>query len=338
VQLLVDLLRIEHDPAQWEPVAMLVASEVERRAVLGQIDSAAELAVSILSEQQSIERPQLAQVSSALADTLAAGPLIRHVVLHLRKADDHGVAAAARLCHTLGRAAVRPLAEALAVEEHHRAIRSLREILLEFGAVGRTSVEQLKNSPNPAVRRTAIDLLRVFGGDEALPELASMLGDADPQVQRESIRAIVQIGTEAAYAVLQRALSNGSDARDTIVHQLIALRDDKAIPLLCLVLTQTPPRGALVTIHTQIIEALGTHGAHPESTRTLRLVLHRGAWWAPFKTARFRDAAASALLRIGSADTLAVLEEAGQTGSRQVRRVARAKISTAGARRPQEQV
>ena len=82
-------------------------------------------------------------------------------------------------------------------------------VLLDFGAVGRSSVEPLKASTNPAVRRTAIDLLRVFGGDEALPELESMLGDPDQQVQRDAVRAIVQIGSDAAYAVLQRTLGAG---------------------------------------------------------------------------------------------------------------------------------
>ena len=52
----------------------------------------------------------------------------------------------------------------------------------------------------------------MLGGDEALPELASLLNDADPQVQRESIRAIVQIGTPKAYAVLERAVA--SDRRN----------------------------------------------------------------------------------------------------------------------------
>ena len=183
----------------------------------------------------------------------------------------------------------------------------------------------------------AIDLLRVFGGDEALPELASMLGDSDPQVQRESIRAIVQIGTEAAYAVLQRTLANGNGARETIIQQLVTLRDDKAIPLLCLVLTQTPPRGAFAAIHAQIIETLGTLGAHPDSTRTLRTALYRDDWWAPFKTAKLRDAAATALLRIGSPETIAVLQEAAVDGRRPVRRIAREKVASAVARTSQEQ-
>ena len=37
-----------------------------------------------------------------------------------------------------------------------------------FGRAGRDTVEQLKLSANPAARRTAIDLLRMFGGQEAL--------------------------------------------------------------------------------------------------------------------------------------------------------------------------
>ena len=135
-----------------------------------------------------------------------------------------------RLCHTLGPSVVRPLAIALAAEESSRAIRHLRELLLGFGAAGRQSVEQLKNSPNPKVRRMAIDLLRVFGGREALPELASMLDDADPQVQRESLRAIVQIGTEEAFGVLEKALVGGGTSHDTILQQLIGLRDEKSHP------------------------------------------------------------------------------------------------------------
>ena len=329
LNLLLDLLRIEDDPVRWNPLATIVASEVERRTILGDLQAASSLATAILREQQAGGRGLLASVASALADKLAAGPLIRHIVLQLRTVDDAGVAAAASLCHTLGAPSVRPLAEALAVEENARAIRALREILLDFGAVGRSSVEQLKTSTNPAVRRTAIDLLRVFGGDEALPELLPLLADSDQQVQREAVRAIVQIGTSAAFAALQRALVSGGSARDTIVQQLIALRDDKAIPLLCYVLANTTPSGTLAEAHLQITEALGTMNAHADSTRALKVALHRGTWWAPGRTAALREAAASALARIGSPEALAVLDEASRSGSRRVRRIARAKTAAA---------
>jgi HEAT repeat protein len=201
-------------------------------------------------------------------------------------------------------------------------------LLLGFGAAGRQSVEQLKNSSNPAVRRTAIDLLRIFGGREALPELASMLDDADPQVQRESIRAIVLIGTDEAFAVLEQALMGGDASRGTILQQLIGLRDDKAIPLLCYVLDHTSPRRKLVPVHAQIIEALGSLGAHPDSTSTLRAVLYRGQWWAPLRTAALRQAAAAALKRLGSPETLAVLRDAAASGTRGVRNAAKRYVAS----------
>ena len=335
LSLLLDLLRIEADVSLWNDVALIAIRETERRTLLGEIAVARQLADSVMQEARSEGRAELAAAAGAAADKLASGPLVRHVVLHLRKMDDEGVKALGGLCHAIGPAVVRPLAEALAVEEHNRAIRALREILLDFGAAGRQSVEQLKSSSNPAVRRTAIDLLRVFGGREALPELASMLGDADPQVQRDSIRAIVQIGTQEAYAVLEHALVSSSKTRDTILQQLLELRDDKAIPLLCYVLNHTEPRGKLVQAHAEIIDTLGSLSAHAESTRTLRRVLYRGDWWAPFRTKALRRAAATALMRIGTPEATAVLEEAARKGSRGVRNAAKA-LAGFAARRERE--
>lgn len=324
--LLLDLLRIEPDPAKWEHVAEVAAGEIGRRILLGDFEQARQLTEAIVRERGDEGRESLRGRAESTLDALARGPFVRHLLLQLRKADDKDVEPLNRLCYAIGPRVVSPLAEALAVEENNRAIRRLRELLLGFGAAGRQSVEQLKSSSNPAVRRTAIDLLRVFGGREALPELASMLDDADPQVQREAIRALIQMGTSEAYAVLERALVAGSAARETILQQLIGLRDDKAVPLLCHVLNHAAPRGRLVGVHTQIIDALGNLAAHPESTRTLRTYLHRGEWWAPVRTATLRRAAAAALRRIGAAETLAVLEEAARSPVRGVRSAAKAQI------------
>ena len=53
----------------------------------------------------------------------------------------------------------------------------------------------------------------------------------------------------AAYAILQRAVGAGGPSRDAIVQLLISLRDDKAIPLLCYVLSNTSPGGAMTAAH-----------------------------------------------------------------------------------------
>jgi hypothetical protein len=107
------------------------------------------------------------------------------------------------------------------------------------------------------------------------------------------------------------------------LQQLVALRDDKAIPLLCYVLNHTEARGPLVQGHADVMEALGGLGPHPDSTRALREALYRGTWWAPGRTALLRAAAAAALRRLGSPDSLGVLEEALATGSRGVRNAVR---------------
>jgi hypothetical protein len=101
------------------------------------------------------------------------------------------------------------------------------------------------------------------------------------------------------------------------------LRDDKAASLLCYVLKHTSPRGNLVAVHVQIIEALGNLAAHPDSIETLRVILYRGEWWAPLRTSALRHAAATALQRLGTPETSAVLSDAATRGSRGVRNVAR---------------
>jgi hypothetical protein len=335
LRLMLDLTRLLEDPAQWRDLANVMASEIERLTLIGDPRDAGRL-LEVVVKEASEGRTALRPVAAAALEKLSAGPLVRHVVLHIQKVEERDVEAFNALCHTLGPSAVRPLAEALAIEENSRALRRLREMLLGFGAAGRQSVEQLKHSPNPAVRRTAIDLLRVFGGREALPELASMLDDNDPQVQRESIRAIVHIGTNEGYAVLERALAGRS--RGAILEQLISLRDDKAIPLLCYVLKRSQAQGKLVNVHLAIIDALGGLSPHPDSTTTLKTALYGGTWWAPFRTAALRQAAATALRRIGGADAAAVLEEAAANGPRGVRAAARAQVGMARAGAPRERV
>ena len=90
--------------------------------------------------------------------------MMRHIVTHLLSIDEPPFERVKAMCVSLGEVLVRPLAEALSVEERGRTRERLTAILIAFGPAGRRTVERLKNSPNAAVRRTAIHLLREFGG------------------------------------------------------------------------------------------------------------------------------------------------------------------------------
>jgi HEAT repeat protein len=326
LEMLLDLLRIEGAATQWEPLSTIAASEIERRTLTGDVVAAHSLLEALVRETKTDGRPALRVTAARALDGLGAGPLARHVAMHFRTVIDSEVDRFNQLCQMVGPSVVRSLADALAREENAVAIRRLGALLLSFGAAGRRSVEQLKNSPNPAVRRMAITLLRRAGGQEALLELAAMIGDEDPEVQRESIHAMVEIGTGNAYSVLHRLLLQADRPRDSALRELLSLRDDKAVPLFSYVLSKGEPKGKLVGIHISMIEALGTMRPRPESIRALQQVLQRGHWWAPFRTTTQRQAAATSLRKLGTPEALGALEAAANSGGRSVRRIARAQL------------
>ena len=215
LSLLLDLLRIETELEPWRDVAKTVVTEIERRTQRGDMPEAQKLAFALVVETSGEGRSALKSAAESALETLAEGPLAKHVATSLRTADDADVESYGRLCRTVGTRIIGPLAEALMVEENSRAIRRLREVLLGFGAAGRDTVERLKQSPRATLRRTAIEMLRMFGGQDALADLAAMLDDKDPQVQRDAIRAIAQIGNDEAFAVLQKALMVGTASGGT---------------------------------------------------------------------------------------------------------------------------
>jgi HEAT repeat protein len=259
---------------------------------------------------------------------------MRYVVLFLRQAQDSEVQAVSAFCRALGPSVIGPLAEALASEQG-TAVKRLRDVLLSFGAAGRAYADELRSSANPAVRRTAIELLRAFGGADALPDLARLLDDAEPAVQREALRAIVQIGTPEAYAILQDALKSGDmRKRDAVMQVLVSSRDDRAAPLLVYILEHGDHRGSLESVCVAAIEALGKLGEDPEWVSALKHVLYRGEWWAPLRTMRLRRAAALALRTVGSEDAQRTLEDAASDGPLGVRRAARTALSAPAPRTP----
>jgi hypothetical protein len=330
--LTIDLMRVEDDPENWAGVADIAVRETERRSMLGDVAGAQQLTSAVAARAAGADGPIRTAAVAAL-EALARGPFARHVIGQFRKANDAELTRLTTLCQTIGPRLILPFAEALSTEEHFLTIRRIRELLISFGTEGRRAVETLKNSANPAVRRTAVDLLRHFGGEDALKELTALLNDADPQVQRDAVRAIVTIGTPEAFAVIDRQCAAGDAARELIVREVIGLRDARAVPSLAAVLRNTAPRGAMVPLHEAIIDALAALGAHADSTAALRSALDRGDWWAPRRTAVLRHAAASALKRIGSTETLEALEEAQRSGSRGVRAAARHALGRDGAAR-----
>jgi HEAT repeats/PBS lyase HEAT-like repeat len=331
--LVLDLLRIEENDERWGELMDPVVSLLEDLLLVGDFDAATELLTLVVKEATGNGSKHHRQAATIAIDMLVAGSMLRHIVTHLATIDEVQFERLKTLCVSLGEVLVRPLAEALSVEERPRTRQRLTTILLAFGAVARRTIERLKSSQNPAVRRTAIQMMREFGGSDALPDLTELLDDNEPQVQREAVRAILNVGTEAAYKILEQALTTGTpQSREAIMQSVSMVRDERATPLFAYILEHVDHRGALAPVYLRAIESLGVL-KDPTGILPLSDALRKGEWWAPRRTSALRHAAAAALARIGTPEAITALEDAVAGGTRGVRAAARAHIPGGRGRR-----
>lgn len=326
-RLLLDLLKIETRADAWSGVLDTAVNSIDQLVLVGDLKMASQLLEAVVAiskdNASSFRAPAAAGVTK-----LVEGPMVRHLAMFLQKATDTEFGIAKKMCTMIGPVLVKPMSDALMGEDNARTVRRLRDILISFGAAAREYANELKSSKNPAVRRAAIDLLRALGGDAALPDLRLMLDDTDAQVQREALRAIVQIGTNEAYQMLELALKSGAaHTRDAIMQALGAFRDEKAAPLFIYILNSVDYKGQNEGIYTQTIESLGKVAVDERSVSVLKDILYRGEWWAPARTARIRSTAARALRGMGTASADRTLEEAAASAPGAVRKIAKAALA-----------
>jgi hypothetical protein len=326
LQLLLDLLTIETEPNRWQEVIDPVIHHTEDLLLVGDFEAALQLVEALVREAGPEGQPHRRAAAEAAITRLAHGQMMRNQAIDFRTMDDQAFEFMKKICYSIGPVIILPLAESLSVEEHQRVRQRLTTLLLGFGADGKKSVERLKNSANPAVRRTAVHLMREFGGSEALPDLTKLLDDAEPNVQREALRAILAIGTDQAYEVLQRAMATGTErTRTSLMLALVGMRDERATPLFGYIVRHVDHRGILRDVFLRSVEALGTF-KDELSIDLLKEVLYRGEWWSPRRTAKLRGTVAQALRRIGTPAAIQALQHAAENGPRGVRAAARAQL------------
>jgi HEAT repeat protein len=336
-ELIADLMNLQQDLTLWRDLAGLVLERVSLLLVVGDFPAAALLAEALRSQAESHREPDIRSEAAETLQNFLTPSTMRHVASHLDTSDKRVVEAARRFCVALGTIAIRPLAEVLSREERNRPRKHLIDVLTGFGAAGRQAVESLRQSPNAAVRRTAVLLLREFGGQEALPELESLLDDAEPHVQREATRAIATLGTDSAYDTLVRALERGTErARTSILGVLWTLPPEDAEQVLAYLAVKAPCRGAMWALHERAVERLGVVGGRT-GTDALSAVLQRRSVWSPFRMRRLHRLAVDALAKIGSPEAIGVLESAAASASRPVRAAARGHLDALAAHHSREE-
>jgi hypothetical protein len=326
LQLLLDLLAVEPDPARWRDVAETVASHVDDLARVGQLAPAWELAERVAAA--CAEGQERAAHAAPVLDRLARGMLLRQASKDLRTSSDEDYAKFKRLSHAVGPGVIGPLAETLAGEQDPKARRRIREVLVGFGGRGRDAVQELLNAPNWEVRRTAAYLLSEFGDAGNLAALEPLLTDREPRVQREALRAVVLAGNERAYELVLQVLTRHDAARASLAAEMTTLKDERAAPLFSYLLPRID-RQKLRPLFMAAIEALGAFGG-TDAIDALKHALYQGDAFAPFRTRAHRRAAADALRRIGTGPAVEALREAAAGGPWGARSVARAELKRSG--------
>ena len=325
-ELLVDLLTIETDPLRWRDMAATVVTHVDDLVRVGHFDQAWELLGVVVAQGAAVERQP--HVAAALA-RFGQSAMMKHVSAHLRTASDDDCRRFTELCHAIGTPVIAPLAGALSDEPDARSRRRLRDILVGFGQRGRESVQQLMNAPNWEVRRTAAYLLREFGGAEGLKELIPLLSDPEPLVQREAVQGLVLNGTSQASEILLGALTRApASERDRLGGEILAVKDDRAAPVLCHLLRRLDRR-ALPGFYLSALDALSA-STSPEAVGVLDAALTQRDWRTPLRNRRFRSTAAQALRMIGTPDAIDALNAAARSGALGTRIAARAELARVG--------
>jgi HEAT repeat protein len=320
------LLNIEEECDRWATLMPPVVVLLDDLFLVGDVAAAEPLLEAIVRQTRPHAPARKRDAAVSALSALVAGPAIRSMATHLATIDDREFARVEGMCLSLGERLIQPLAEVLAGETRTRARERLTQVLLAFGAIGRSEIERLKASPHATVRRTAIHLLRELRGSDVLPDLTELLDDAAPQVQRDAVRAILNIGTDRSFEVIERALASGTPrSRRAILQVLIRTRDARITPLFSYLVRHLDHRGPLLSVYVGAIRALGEL-QDPAGIWALQEALYRGEWWAPRRSARLRAAVAGALGRIGTPDAVAVLEAATEGGPRGVRSAARAAL------------
>ena len=262
-------------------------------------------------------------------DMLVAGPMMRHIVTHLPSMDEAQFERVKAMCVSLGEVLVRPLAEALSVEEratHARAADGDSDRVRRRRAAHDRAAEELAERGGPAdgdlpdarVRRQrrAARPDRAAGRQRAAGSARS--GARDPQHRhRKSVP-----GARAGAGQRQRRFARSDHA----VAQRLARRTRHAAVRLHPAPRRSP--GPLAAVYLRAIESLGAL-RDPEAIEPLKEALYKGEWWAPRRSASAAPAAAAALARIGTPEA----QRRARRGGRQRSRAACARSSARSCRR-----
>jgi len=324
--LLIDLLKLERDPARAPELARDVAALAEDLLLAGDYESA--LAVVTALQGQAADAAAVTGAASRVAlDELVSTTAFHDAADLLGDMAEPEAAQFADLCARVGPAATEALKTHLEAEDPTPARTRATAIIRHYGARAVTRLTSLVGSKKWAAQRNAADLLGDIASPDCVPLLQPLLRGADGRVTTAAVRALSNIDDPAAARAVHTVLRAATgDQRRAVVDALVAQRDARVVPVLVRILDESDPFGADHTIVLETLDAMAQVGpaGDRQAVTALAGLMRKKKLLARKKVRAVREKSVSALRAIRTPDAARALDDAAKTGDRMLRRLARA--------------
>jgi HEAT repeat protein len=323
VTLLIDLLKLESDPARAPELARDVAALAEDLLLAGDYDSAVAV-VSALAEHAANPRAVAYQDCRLALDGLVSTVAFREAAALLEEMSDAEAARFAEVCRHVGPASTDALLPRFESEEATPGRQRAAAIVRAYGVRAVTRLGPLVSSNHWPAQRNAAQLLGDIGVAESVPLLQPLLRGVDARVIAAAVRALAGIKDPSAARCVHTVLrASSGEQRRAVVDALVSERDARVVPVLVRILDDSDPFGADHVIVLETLAALAQVG-DDHAVPALTSLMRRKKLLARRKVRAVKTESLSALRAIRTPAAERAITEAAANGDRLLRRLARA--------------
>ena len=320
VTLVTDLLRIEDRLEYAEALVQDVLALVEDLLLAGDF----ELARVVLRELRASTSTGVAPAAARAALTTCGESMaLLEAAALLGDFDEPTLALFAECCELIGPTSVHALLPAFHSEDETTALRRARDLVQCFGAGAVPAVATLVDHDRWFVQRHAAIALAATRSADAVPALQTLLRKTDQRVLRAAVSALAGIKDPSAARALQTVLrASAGSRRLAVMEALVAERDDRVVPMLDQLLSDSDPFGQDRSVVLDTLNAVAQF-ADERAVNGVTTVMRRTRWFRRTTARAFKQVAVQALVAINTTAATAALDEGQRRGDRVLRKIIR---------------
>ena len=322
VRLLIDLLKLERDPARAPEVASDVAALAEDLLLAGDYESVLAV-VTALQEQAADAKAVTSQGCRLALDSLVNTIAFVEAAELLGDMTEAEAAVFIDICARIGPAATDALKVHLEPDQLTPGRARATTIVRGYGARAVSRLSSLAGSGKWAAQRNVAELLGDIAAPEAVPLLQPLLRGQDSRVITATVRALANIKDPAAARAVHTVMRAATgEQRRAVVEALVAQRDARVVPVLVRMIEESDPFGA---DHPIVLEAVGalSRVGDDQAVPALTTLMRKKKFLARTKGRALKENSLAALRAIHTPAAERAIDEAAKTGDRMLRKLAR---------------